>query len=280
MKEFCVNLMCKVLEVSSSGFYAWCKRPESLRLKQNRALVTKIKAIHAQSRETYGSPRVWDRLQKQGLQCSRTRVARLMNKAGIRSVHRSKFKPQTTDSKHTNPIACNVLEQDFKATAPNQKWAGDITYIKTSQGWLYLAVVLDLYSRKVIGWAMSSSPNAALVCKAFDMAVFRRRKPRAFIFHSDRGSQYASFKFRNRLKQLNITCSMSRKANCYDNSVVESFFHTLKVEHVHRYKYASREIARKLIADYIEEFYNTNRAHSTLGYCSPVEFEDKFKHAA
>lgn len=265
--------MCKILKISRPGYYAWLKRPESTRHKENRALVVHIKAKHAKSRETYGSPRIYDALTKEGIKCSENRVARLMRKERVKSVHSKRFKPQGTDSNHEFPVADNLLEQNFKASQPNEKWVGDITYIWTSEGWLYLAVIIDLFSRKVIGWATSRHPDAGLACKALEMAVFRRGRPRNLVYHSDRGSQYASFEFRRRLKALGIVLSMSRKGNCYDNAVAESFFHTLKVELVNRQPFTTRWAARTLLADYIEEFYNTNRAHSTLGYCSPVDFE-------
>lgn len=272
--------MCKILKISRPGYYAWLKRPESLRSKENVSLVVKIKAKHKQSRETYGSPRIHDALKKEGLQCGQNRVARLMHKEGIKSVHSKRFRAQMTDSNHQFPVADNLLEQDFEATRPNEKWVGDITYIWTSEGWLYLAFILDLFSRKVVGWATSRSPDAELVCRALEMAVFRRGKPNNLVYHSDRGSQYASFEFRRRLKALGITLSMSRKGNCYDNAVAESFIHTLKVELVNRNKFTTRWAARTFIADYIEEFYNTNRAHSTIGFCSPTDFEANFKSVA
>jgi transposase InsO family protein len=272
--------MCKILELSRSGYYSWLKRSESARAKENRSLVVEIAAVHKKSRETYGSPRIHDELIKKNVKCSKNRVARLMNKNHIKSVHSKRFKPQTTDSKHQYQVPENILDQDFTATAPNQKWVGDITYIWTSEGWLYLAVVLDLFSRKVVGWSVSKSPDAELVCNAFMMAEIRRGKPKNFIYHSDRGSQYASLPFRDLLQTFNVTLSMSRKGNCYDNAVIESFFHTLKVELVHRCKFVFRTAARRQIADYIENFYNTFRSHSSIGYCSPCNFEDNFRAAA
>jgi len=280
VNNFKVRTMCKILEVSHSGYYSWIKRPESRREGKNRALVVEIKAVYKKSRETYGSPRIYDALVKKNLNCSENRVARLMSKNHIKSVHSKKFKPQTTDSNHGLSVPKNLLEQNFTATAPNQKWVGDMTYIPTSEGWLYLATVIDLFSRKVIGWSVSRSPNAELVCSAFRQAAFRRGSPRDFIYHSDRGSQYASLSFRELLNDFNVTLSMSRRGNCYDNAVIESFFHTLKVELVHRYKFGFRSEARSAIADYIENFYNTFRTHSSIGYCSPCAFEDKFKVAA
>ena len=279
-KEFSVKIMCKVLKVSRAGYYAWCKRPESRRRKENRSLVVRIKAAHAKSRQTYGSPRIHDALKKSGIECSKKRVARLMHEEGVISVHHKRFKPQTTNSKHEFPVSANVLDRQFSSTRPNEKWVGDITYIWTDEGWLYLATIIDLFSRRVIGWATSSSPSAELACRALEMAVFRRGKPSDLVYHSDRGVQYASLEFRRRLKALSITSSMSRKGNCYDNAVAESFFHTLKVELIHRHKFSTKWSVRTLLADYIEEFYNTNRAHSTIGYCSPVDFEKAFRSAA
>ena len=269
-----VKQLCKTLGVSRAGFYAWCQRPESERSWANQALVSRIRVIHAKSRQTYGSPRVHDALKKDGIACGKNRVARLMQGDKIVSVHRRRFKPQCTDSNHEHPVAENVLGQEFSATRPNQKWVGDITYIWTAEVWLYLAVILDLFSRKVVGWATSSRPTAELACRAFEMAVFRRGRPSDLVYHSDRGVQYASFEFRRRLQSLGVTPSMSRRGNCYDNAVAESFFHTLKVEWIRRHRYASRWAAKCMIADYIEEFYNTNRSHSSLGNFSPVEYEE------
>jgi putative transposase len=269
--------MCEIFNISRAGYYAWRKRPECARTGKNVALMVHIKTKYAKSRETYGSPRIYDALKKDGVLCSENRVARLMRLKGIKSVHCKRFRAFATDSNHEYPVADNLLDQNFTATGPNQKWVGDITYIWTTEGWLYLATILDLFSRKVIGWATSRSPSAELACRALEMAVFRRGKPTNLVYHSDRGSQYASSDFRSRLNALGITPSMSRRGNCYDNAVAESFFHTLKVELVHRYKFINRADARTMLADYIEEFYNTNRAHSTLGNCSPVDFEANFK---
>lgn len=278
--EFPVKQLCKTLGVSRAGYYAWCRRPESERSRANQALVSRIRVIHGKSRQTYGSPRVHDALKKDGVSCGRHRVARLMRSASIVSVHRRRFKPQCTNSSHDYPVAENVLGQEFSASRPNQKWVGDITYIWTAEGWLYLAIILDLFSRKAVGWAASSRPDAELACRALDMAVFRRGRPSDLVYHSDRGVQYASFAFRRRLQSLGMTPSMSRRGNCYDNAVAESFFHTLKVEWIHRYRYATRSAARVMVADYIEEFYNTNRGHSSIGNFSPVEYEEAHRFVA
>lgn len=273
VSEFDVQEMCRVLGVSRAGYYSWVKRPESSREQQNAALDKKIGKVFARSRETYGSPRVFQALKKDGVSCSENRIARRMQKNALISVRRRKFRPQTTDSNHDQPIAKNHLEQDFTATTPNQRWVGDITYIRTNEGWLYLAIVIDLFSRKVIGWSTSCSPRAELACRAIEMAILRRGKPLELVYHSDRGIQYASAEFRKVLTRFNILPSMSRKGNCYDNAVAESFFDTLKVELVHRYKFNTRETARILLIDFIEEFYNQYRIHSTLGFESPVEYE-------
>lgn len=265
--------MCEVLNVSRAGYYAWLRRPVSACEKANAALDMRIAKVFTGSRETYGSPRVFNALKRQGVFCGENRVARRMRKNALISVRRRKYRPQSTDSNHALPIAENLLQQEFTATQPNQRWVGDITYIWTAQGWLYLATILDLFSRKVVGWATSFSPSAELACKALEMAVVRRGKPQDLVYHSDRGVQYASSKFRETLASFHITPSMSRRGNCYDNAVAESFFDTLKVELAHRYKFANQSIARMLLIDYIEEFYNNNRIHSTLGFFSPAEYE-------
>lgn len=271
--EFDVQAMCAVLGVSRAGYYAWQKRPRSRREMANAALDGKIAAVFAESRETYGSPRIFNALKKQHVPCSENRVARRMREKELISVRRRKFRPQTTDSQHDLPIADNLLDQEFTATEPNQRWVGDITYIPTNEGWLYLAVIIDLFSRRVVGWATSSRPKAELACRALEMAVLRRGKPLDLVYHSDRGIQYASTEFRAALTRFGITPSMSRKGNCYDNAVAESFFDTLKVELVHRFKFSDRAVARVLLIDFMEEFYNQNRIHSTLGFMSPAEYE-------
>lgn len=271
--EFPVQIACQVLGVSRSGYYAWSGRKPSPRETANVTLLTAIEETFRESRETYGSPRIFEALKAKGVACSENRVARLMRRKGLVSVRRRKFRPCTTDADHAHPIAENLLEQDFTASAPNQRWVGDITYIETGQGWLYMAVIIDLFSRRVVGWATSSTLSAELACRAFDMAIFRRGKPKDLVYHSDRGVQYASDAFRSRLNCYGVTPSMSRRGNCYDNAVAESFFDTLKVEFVYRYKFASRQGARMLLADFVEEFYNVNRIHSSLGYFSPAEFE-------
>jgi transposase InsO family protein len=274
-KEYPVSFLCRVHEQSRSGYYDWKSRGESERVKADKTLLSKIRVIHGESRETYGSPRVHEELKKQGIKCGKTRVERLMKSNGISSVHRRKYRVQTTDSNHSNPISDNIIEQDFSTTGRNQKWGSDITYIKTNQGWIYLAVVIDFYSRKVVGYAIGESMETWLICKALQMAHLRRGMPTDLIHHSDRGVQYASQQYRSLLTKFEFRQSMSRKGNCYDNALVESFFHTLKVEHVYRYDFDNLDQAKQSIVDYIENFYNKKRSHSALDYVSPVDFELK-----
>jgi putative transposase len=255
-EDFPVRLMCRVLDVSSSGFYDWLERPESPRAVENRALVAKIQAIHGDSRRTYGSPR----------------VARLMRDHGIRAKTKRKFRV-TTDSRHDHPVAPNRLDRQFAVAAPNTAWVADISYIPTREGWLYLAVVLDLFSRQVVGWAMDQQMPQELTLAALDMAIQRRRPLPGCMHHSDRGSQYAAGDYQKQLAKYGMVCSMSRKGNCWDNAPMESFFHSLKTELVHHRDYQTRDEARRDIFEYIEVFYNRQRRHSTLGYLSPAQFE-------
>ena len=262
-----VRLMCRTLAVSSSGYYAWVARPESRRTAENRRLVAEIRVIHAESRRTYGSPRVHATLQAQGRRIGAHRVARLMRTRAIRAKTVTKWRA-TTDSAHPYPVVPNTLNRQFAVAAPNRVWAGDITYIWTAEGWLYLAVVLDLYSRRVIACLTQELVTAALT-----MAIEHRRPARGVVHHTDRGSQYAATRYRELLAGHGLTASMSRRGNCWDNAVVESFFHTLKTEHVQHQRYRTREEARQDIFEWIEVFYNRVRRHSTLGYRSPAEFE-------
>lgn len=271
--------MCRVLQASKSGYFAWRDGRESPRRSADRALTTQIATIHRQRREVYGSPRIHRALRQQGTRVSRKRVERLMRCAGIRVTPPRRF-VVTTDSNHDQPIAANLLAQDFSATAPNQKWVTDITYIPTGEGWLYLAAIIDLFSRRVVGWAMSATMETSLVLSAFDMALGNRSPGNDLIHHSDRGSQYASKAYRHALHQQGITASMSRRGNCYDNAVIESFWHSLKVELVHRRSFATRIEAEQAIFAYIEVFYNRVRLHSSIGYVSPAEFEAKYHHEA
>lgn len=262
-----------MLRVSRSGYYAWQGRPESRRSRENRLLVVCIRAVHEERRKRcYGSPRMHQELRQQGRNCGRHRVARLMRENGIQAVGRRKFKV-TTDSDHQRPIAPNILARDFEATGPNQKWAGDITYIWTQEGWLYLAIVLDLFSRMVIGWSIKPRLTANLACEALRMAIANRLPLHAPLMHSDRGSQYASKDFQRILSAFGITCSMSRKGNCWDNAVLESFFASLKTECIYQLDLQTRQQARHELFDYMEVFYNRERLHSALDYVSPWEFE-------
>ena len=267
--------LCLHLEVSPSGYYAWQKRRDcpGPRALQDRALVREIEQIHSRSRQTYGSPRVVEELRKQGRRHGRNRIARLMQQEGLCGRQKRRYRVQTTDSNHDQPIAPNRLAEAPKATAPNQLWVADITYIETKENWLYLAPVMDLYSRKIVGWAMSERIDTVLVLKALAMALLHRHPPANLMFHSDRGVQYASGDYRQALSQAGLIASMSRSGNCYDNAAMESFWSTLKLELVYRQDFQTRAQARTRIFDYIESFYNRQRTHSALGYRSPVDFE-------
>lgn len=270
--HFPIDFMCGQLGVSRSGYYAWKERPESERQRTDRELAEQVVAVHQQSRGTYGSPRVHAELRAWGRKVSRKRVARLMGQQGLVARKKRRF-VRTTDSRHAQPVAPNLLERDFSPAQPNCSWVTDITYVWTRQGWLYLAVVLDLYSRRVVGWAMSESIDRHLVLNALDMALKGRQPPRGLLHHSDRGSQYASEDYQRLLAARGIRCSMSRKGNCWDNAVAESFFSSLKMELVHEADFATHEQARAALFEYIEVFYNRKRRHSSLGYLSPVDFE-------
>jgi putative transposase len=267
-----VERLCQVLGIARSAYYGWKKRVPSQREQENQALIEHIRRIHKLSRKAYGSPRVYFQLKKQGLICSPKRVARLMRQDGLKG-RRKYRKVRTTDSRHEFPVAENLLNREFRAEKPNQKWVADITYIPTGEGWLYLAGVLDLFSRKIVGWAMSNQIDADLVEKALRMAYYQRQPEQGLLHHSDRGSQYASHQIRNLLAASQTQVSMSRKADCWDNAVMESFWGTLKNEWVHHQKYKTRAEAKTDIFEYIESFYNTFRLHSTLGYMSPADFE-------
>jgi transposase InsO family protein len=264
--------MCRILEVSRSGFYAWCKRPKSKRHLENEKLLQDIIRVFQQSKEIYGARKITNKLHLENIQCGKNRVARLMRQNNLRSKIKRKFKA-TTNSRHNYPVADNLLNQNFNAEHPNQVWVGDITYISTKEGWLYLAAILDLYSRQIVGWAMDSTMTKQLVIDALKQAVGRRKPPKGIIFHSDRGSQYASHRFQKLLKKKHFISSMSGKGNCYDNACMESFFHLLKTEHVYFENYKTRAQAKQSIFQYIEIFYNRIRLHSKLGYISPCDFE-------
>ncbi len=272
--QYAVTVLCRVLRVARSGYYAWRGRPESRRRQADRHLETQIWQVHAASRRTYGSPRVHAELRAQGVHCSKKRVARVMRRAGLHG-YRGRRRRITTDSRHSLPVAANLLQRDFTAPQVNAKWAADITYIDTSEGWLYLAVVLDLCSRRVVGWALQPTLERHLVLDALVMAVQQRRPTAPLLHHSDRGSQYASGDYQAQLATTGIQCSMSRRGDCFDNAPVESFFGTLKTELVYQQRFASRREARQAIFEYIEVFYNRKRRHSALGYLSPVEFEEQ-----
>jgi len=271
---FSLLAMCHVLEVSRSGYFEWLNRKTTKRQAQNADFSQKIRVIHTQSRQTYGYRRVHADLKASGTHCGANRVARLMKKEDLRPKTVKKFKA-TTHSKHSMPVFENHLDRQFMPNHLDERWCGDITYIPTKEGWLYLATVIDLCSRKIIGWAMNARMTSELVSGALLMALNRRGKTLApnLLWHSDRGSQYASLELRNLLKDRGITGSMSRKGNCWDNAVAESFFGTLKKELVHHEIYETRMAAEKSIFEYIEVFYNRQRRHSTLSYLTPVEFE-------
>jgi transposase InsO family protein len=270
--EFRIGTMGEVLGVSRSGYYAWRRRPRSLRDESNAKLTQTIRRIHEQSRRIYGSPRVYAALQQRGIACGRHRVARLMRDEGIRSKTKRRFRSIATKRGET-PAAPNRLERRFTAARPNQVWASDITIVKTAQGWLHLAIVLDLFSRKVVGWATSMAVTQTLALEALQRAFSTRRPKPGLLHHSDRGGQYLSAAYQHLLDEHGAHCSMSRPGNCLDNAAVESFFHTLKTELVYQQHYRTREEARLAIFEYIESFYNRTRLHSTLDYRSPEEYE-------
>ena len=267
-----VRLLCRTLAVSSSGFYAWCRRGPSLRAREDAALKANIRAAHAASGKRYGSPRIHAELKADDHRVGRNRVARLMREDGIEGQRKRRFRV-TTDSRHSHPVAANELQRNFTASAPNRVWVTDITYIWTREGWLYLAAILDLFSRRVVGWSMDSCMDRGLALDALGMALRTRRPEAGLVHHSDRGVQYASKDYQDELRKHGIVCSMSRKGDCWDNAVAESFFSTLKAELVHRTDYVSRSQARASVFEYIEAFYNGRRRHSALGYVSPVEHE-------
>lgn len=277
-KDYGVRRLCSVMSVSRSAYYAWTKATETRKATCDKELKAVITAAFTQNRAVYGTRRLKEVLKKQGHRASRRRIGRIMQEAQLRCKTKRRFKA-TTNSKHNLPVAPNQLDRQFNVNKPDQAYVGDITYIHTQQGWLYLAVVIDLYSRQVVGWSMAEHMRATLVNDALIMAIWKRKPAKDLLWHTDRGSQYASDSHRKLLKQHGIQQSMSRKGNCWDNAVSESFFHTLKTECVNYENYATREAARKSIFDYIEVFYNRQRLHSSNGYLSPVEFEMQFKAA-
>jgi transposase InsO family protein len=267
-----VRLMCRVLRVSAGGYYDWRGRPRSSRAGKRDALVVAIKAVHGEVKARYGSPRIHAELVARGMPCGVNTVARLMRQEGIAAKAKRKFRC-TTDSNHDRPVAENVLNRQFEPEAANQAWTADITYVATTEGWLYLAVVEDLYSRKIVGWSMSSRIDSRLVVDALEMAVARRLPNEGLIAHSDRGSQYASEHYQGLLAGHGFVCSMSRRANCWDNAPMESFFASLKKELTRGEIFATRKEARASIFEYIEVFFNRIRRHSSLGYESPADYE-------
>src|SRR5580692_9079186 len=267
-----VRLLCETLEVSTAGYYAWRQRPTSSQEQRRTALVVEIRAIHAETKARYGSPRVHAELVARGQDCCVNTVARLMHDHDVRAKTARKFRC-TTDSNHDLPVAENLLDRQFNPAAANEAWVADITYIPTREGWLYLAVVEDLYSRRVVGWSMATHLESRLVVDALALAVERRLPGEGLLAHSDRGSQYASDHYQRLLAKHGIACSMSRKADCWDNAPMESFFASLKKELVHDADFATRAEARAALVEYLEVFYNNQRRHSSLGYVSPAEYE-------
>ena len=267
-----VALMCRVLDVSRSGYYDWRDRPPGARQEANTRLAADVHRVYAEHKGRSGAPRITKQLRDEGQTVGKNRVAGVMRAERLRAKAARKYKA-TTNSNHNLPVAPNLLEQNFTATSPNQKWVSDITCVWTAEGWLYLAVVLDLYSRRVVGWAMSERMTAGLVCEALTMALWRRKMPTGVIVHSDRGSQYCSGDYQHLLLCHKLLCSMSKKGDCYDNAAMESWNHSLKVEAIHGERFATREAAKAQVFEYIEVYYNRKRLHSRLGYLSPEAFE-------
>jgi putative transposase len=272
-RQWPVRLLCATLGVSTAGYYAWRGRPASARQRRRDALAVEVRAIHAEVKARYGSPRVHAELLARGHDCCVNTVAKLMRDEGIAAKTARKFRPTTTDSGHDLPVAENLLGRQFDPASPNESWVADITYVPTREGWLYLAAVEDLYARRVVGWSMADHMDSRLVVDALEMAVQRRLPGAGLLAHSDRGSQYASDHYQLLLARHGIACSMSRKADCWDNAPMESFFASLKKELVHGADFATRAEARAAIFEYIEVFYNAKRRHSSLGYVSPAEYE-------
>lgn len=271
-KFFQLRMMCRVLGVSRSGYYDWLTRPASARKVENIKFAEEIKEIYEREKQCPGSPRITARLRASGHRIGKNRVAKIMQAEGLRAKGKRKFKA-TTNSRHNLPVAPNLLEQNFEANKPNQKWVSDITYIATTEGWLYLAVVLDLYSRMVVGWAISERMTATLVCDALEMAVWRRKRPTGVIAHSDRGVQYCSREYQSLLAKYGLVCSMSKKGDCFDNAAMESWNGRFKTESIHGEHLNTRAYVKQHVFEYIEVYYNRERLHSKLGYLSPEAFE-------
>jgi transposase InsO family protein len=270
--NFPIAFMCRQLEVSRSGYHAWAKRPESTRARQDKTLAKEVASIFEENKHRYGSPRVQREMRARGRCVGRKRVARLMRMQGLAARRRARF-VRTTDSNHGHPVAPNLLDRNFSPPEPQSTWAGDITYVWTSAGWVYLAVLLDLFSRKVVGWAVKTSIDTELVLSALNQGLYGRRDVQGLLHHTDRGSQYASGDYQGALKARGIACSMSRKGNCWDNAVVESFFATLKKELIYKQSWTNKTELQQALFEYIEVFYNRKRRHSSLGYVSPAEYE-------
>jgi putative transposase len=267
--------MCGALGVSRGGFYAWLTRPRSERSRSDEELAAKVRASFLSSDRTYGARRIWRDLIADGASCGLHRIERLMRSQALRSRPRRRRLPPDPGERQASAIATNVLDRSFEAAAPNRKWIADFTYIWTAEGWLYVAAVIDLFSRRVVGWSMSTTMTAQLVADALVMAIWRRGKPDALLHHSDRGSQYASDQFQRLMADHGVICSMSRSGNVWDNAAMESFFSSLKTERTARKVYRTRNEAKADVFDYIERFYNPKRRHSTIGYLSPMEFEQR-----
>ena len=274
-----VRLLCRVVGVAASGFYAWLRRGPSQRERQDRSLAEQIAAVFAASRGTYGSPRVHAELRAEGIRVSRKRVARLMREGGLAATIRRRF-PRTTDSDHGRPVAANLLEQKFVIDQPDTVWLADISYIPTGEGWLYLAAIKDMATREIVGWSMSDSLEAGSACEALRMAIQRRQPPAGLIHHSDRGVQYACGEYQKLLARHGLRCSMSRRGNCYDNAPMESFFGSLKNELVHRTTFPTRAAARRALFEYLEIFYNRRRRHSGIGFLTPAQAYEQMAKAA
>jgi len=274
--RFRLTKMCRVLNISRSGYYAWRRRGKSRRGLENEKLVRSIRRVHEQSRRIYGSPRITAELRAADVNCSKNRIARLMRENGIRSIIKRKHR-STTCSRHRLPVADNIIGRKFQAERPDRIWLSDITYIRCLHGWLYLTAIMDLFSRRIVGWSLSSNLSTLPVVQTLKRAVAERRPQPGLIFHSDRGVQFADHDFRRLLREHGMKQSMSRKGDCYDNAVMESFFDTLKSEYVSFERFESAEQARRGLFDYIDVFYNHKRIHSSLGYCSPAAFEMDFR---
>ena len=270
-----IATLCRVLGVSSSGYYAWCDRPLSMRARTDQALLDQIQAIHERSRGTYGTPRIHAELQAQGVRCGRKRVARLMREANLMGAQRRRYRGTTRQDRQAVP-APDLVQRDFTASAPDRLWVADITYVATGEGWLYLATVLDAWSRRIVGWAMGDTLRTELVVDALNMAVWNRRPAVGVVHHSDRGAQYTSLTFSRRCRDAGLTPSMGSIGDAYDNALAEAFFASLETELLMRHRFATRKAARLALFDYIEAFYNSHRRHSALGYLSPAQFERRW----